>query len=359
MPLTPTPPVAPSSAKRWAGYAFRVLSAIVTVWLIMRVVKSSGADMAQEWRECDGSSLMLAFVFMGLGTALSSFRWARLLSVQGILLSTWDAIKLTMIGVFFNVAIPGGVGGDLVKMYKLKGQAGQRFPEAVMTTLFDRILGLLGLFIVAIAAVVANWNFLSHTNDANIQYTVSFVATVAVVGASATVMAMYHELLFKISAVHWLAMKVKAIIPPKIWLLLGRFVRSISLFRHHLLEVLLALALSVVIHSMTAGCMWAIGQAVHAPILQVRDYFLATQIANTISAVPLTPGGLGARDAVLMLFFKAAGEGPKAGVIPPIYSLLVILWSLIGSLFYFFERQHLHVPLATEPSPEAGGAATV
>ncbi|CAN0265352.1 unnamed protein product, partial [Phaeothamnion confervicola] len=241
--------------------------------------------------------------------------------------------------------IPGGVGGDLVKMYKLKDQAAHRFPEAVMTTLFDRILGLLGLFIVALAAVGANWDFLSHTKDAHIQYTVSFVASVAVVGATATILAMYHELLFKLSLVYGLAMKIKAITPPKVWRLLGRVVRSISLFRHHLLEVLLALTVSVLIHSLTAGSMWAIGQSVHAPTLQLRDYFLATQIANTISAVPLTPGGLGARDAVLLLFFKAAGEGPKAGVIPPIYSILVILWSLIGSLFYFFERQHLHVPL--------------
>jgi uncharacterized protein (TIRG00374 family) len=358
MALTPTPPASGFNARRWGGYLFRILSVIVTVWLIFRVVKSSGADMKQEWRECDGSSLILAFFFMGVGAALSSFRWARLLAVQGVVLSSWDAIKLTMIGVFFNVAIPGGVGGDLVKMYKLKDKAGHRFPEAVMTTLFDRILGLLGLFIVALAAVVANWDFLSHTQNKDIQRTVTFVATVAVVGGTATLMALYHELLFKISFVRSLILKVKALIPHKIWHLLGRVVRSISLFRHHILEVFLALAISVLIHTLTAGCMWAIGQAVHAPILQLRDYFLATQIANTISAVPLTPGGLGARDWVLSLFFKAAGEGPKAGVIPAIYSLLVILWSLIGSLFYFIERQHLYVPLATAPAPHAGGAAT-
>jgi uncharacterized membrane protein YbhN (UPF0104 family) len=174
-----------------------------------------------------------------------------------------------------------------------------------------------------------------------------------VVGALGVLGALYYELLYKIPGVLGLVNLARRLCPPRVWTILSRVVQAIALFRTHLREIVIALAISMIIHTSTALAMCAIGNAFHAPVLQVRDYFLATQIANTISAVPITPGGLGARDSVLLVFFHAAGEGPKAGVIPPIYSLIVILWSLIGSLFYFSERKHLHVTLSTStPTPQ-------
>ena len=343
-------PAPASPRSRLLEISLKTLSAGLAIYLIGKVWVSGGADMREEWRHCDASFLSLAFIFVGFGIALSSYRWARLLTVQEVYLSGWDAIRLSMIGVFFNTIIPGGVGGDVVKLYKLKILAGDRFPEALSTTLFDRVLGLLGLFLIAILAVGCSWDFLRATHDTQLRYMVSFVFTVAVVGALGVLGALYYELLYAVPGVQWLVSLVRTYSPPKIWRILCRIVHAIALFRVHFREVALALALSMLVHTSTALAVCSIGHAVHAPKLQVRDYFLATQIANTISAVPVTPGGLGARDFILVKFFHAAGEGPKANVIPPIYSLVIVLWSIIGSLFYFLERKHLgEIPTTQTP----------
>ena len=48
--------------------------------------------------------------------SLACFRWRILLAVQGIETRIMDIVKLNLIGQFFNIAIPGSVSGDLVKM---------------------------------------------------------------------------------------------------------------------------------------------------------------------------------------------------------------------------------------------------
>ncbi len=306
--------------------------------LIRMVLRSAGADLFTEWREANHSLFMVSFVLFGLGVILSSWRWRTLLKVQQVDLPAWDAFKLTMIGTFFNLAIPGGVGGDLVKMVYLKHHAQERTPEAVMTTLFDRILGLLGLFVVAIGAIALRWQFMLGASQA-IQLTVLGVCAVSVGGALAVLAALFSDSIFNVPFFGARFRLVTRRRPRRFWRLVARVVKAISLFRAHLGTVALTLGCSVLIHVMTAIAVVCIGHGLHAEHLEVSDYFLAVQIANTVSAVPITPGGLGGRDLVLAAFFEAAGEGPKRAVIGPFLSLLIVLWGLIGGLFFLMEKQ--------------------
>ena len=342
---------APTGASRFWGILRFVVGFGVAGILIRMVIVNGGADLKEEWRHCEGAYLTLSFFMVGCGIALSSYRWSRLLDVQDVHLSGHDAIRLSMIGQFFNLAIPGGVGGDIIKMLYLKRQAGTHYPEAIMTTLFDRILGLMGLFMVAIISVIVSWNFLMQAPP-KIQYTVMFVGLISLAGAVGVTTAMYHEVFFRFGFVLALMARAKAACPAKVWSIARRVVRSVSLFRVHLNEVIIALLISMSIHTLGALSVWSIGQAFHAPKLRMQDYFISTQVANTISAVPITPGGLGGRDYILNAFFQAFGEGAKASVIPVVGSLLMVLWSLVASLFFLFERAHLNVPLhSTAPQP--------
>jgi uncharacterized protein (TIRG00374 family) len=323
-------------------YLFSVGRAVigfgVAALLIRLVLKSSGADVGKEWNEANHSLFLVSFVLFGLGIILSSWRWRALLKVQQVDLPAWDAFKLTMIGTFFNLAIPGGVGGDVVKMVYLRRHAGERTPEAVMTTLFDRILGLLGLFVVALGAIALRWDFMmgaSHT----IQGTVFGVCAVSVVGGLAVLVALFSDTVFSIPFFGTRFRQITRGRPRRFWRLVARVVRAIALFRAHLGTVALTLGCSVTIHVLTAISVVCIGRGLHAEHLQISDYFLAVQIANTVSAVPITPGGLGGRDLVLATFFEAAGEGPKRAVIGPFLSMLIVIWGLIGGIFFLLEKQ--------------------
>ena len=63
---------------------------------------------------------------------------------------------LGFIGMVFNLVIPGAVGGDLIKAaYLVRMQI--RKTQAIASMVIDRILGLLGLFILAAIAGGFAW----------------------------------------------------------------------------------------------------------------------------------------------------------------------------------------------------------
>jgi uncharacterized protein (TIRG00374 family) len=320
---------------KFKGMARYLIGLALAAFLIYQVVQRSGANLRQEFRDCDPSSLILAFFLYGLGIAAGAYRWARLLDVQGVFLSGWQAIRLSMIGVFFNVIGPGGVGGDAAKMVYVKERAGPRDAEAILSILVDRIVGLLGLFIVAISAVIVNWDFLQNAPP-NISGMVGGVFACALAGYAAVGLALYHDRLLKVPHLNALANSLSRRLPQKLVEIIGKVGFALVLYRRHPGLIAKALGISVLIHCCTALAVFCISLSFHAAVLQLRTCFLAIQMANVISAIPIFPGGLGGRDVVLSMFFQAAGEGPKSGVIPTVLSMLVILWSLIGGVIFTF-----------------------
>jgi len=58
-----------------------------------------------------------------MANILIMMRWRWFVLTKGIALSCLKAIELSFIGLFFNLALPGGVSGDFVKAYYLSARA--------------------------------------------------------------------------------------------------------------------------------------------------------------------------------------------------------------------------------------------
>ncbi len=84
-------------------------------------------------------------------------RWHRLVLAQGLDFSLKDAIRLGFIGNVFNLVIPGAVGGDVIKAAFLGRMQPDKKPQAWASMILDRILGLLGLFLLAGIAGAIAW----------------------------------------------------------------------------------------------------------------------------------------------------------------------------------------------------------
>lgn len=336
----------------------KALSICLAVWAINKVIVHSNADIVAEFQKGNKLLLLVALALFGVGPLLSSIRWGILLRVQGIELDFKDLFRLTMIGNFWNLAMPGGVGGDLLKMIYVRKHAEEHHAEAVMTILVDRVIGLLGLFMVALVAVFFSWNFLTHASP-EVWGTVIGVACVSAGGALAVTLTLAHRQIRKIPGVEPLVTWFKGFLPP-VARIISRVVNGLDLFKNDLSSVGMALVLSMIIHSSVGLAVMLIGWAVGSQGLEWKDYFLATQVANTISAIPLTPGGLGSRDAVMMLFFKAvAGDASKPGVIPIFQTAIIVFWSMVGGLFFLFEpkQEHQEVEELVEEYLEQGESA--
>lgn len=346
------------SRKKFFQIVLKALGLLLAVWAINKVIEHSGADIVAEFQHANKAMLVVALALFGVGPMLSSVRWGVLLRVQGIEVNFKDLFRLTMIGNFWNLAMPGGVGGDVLKAVYVRHHARDHHAEAVMTILVDRVIGLLGLFMVALVAVFFSWNFLSHASPA-VWGTVTGVACVSAGGALAVTLTLAHRQIRRLPGVERVVDWFKGFLPP-VARIISRVVNGLDLYKNNLSSVAFCLAMSMVIHSSVGFAVMLLGWAVGSQGLEWKDYFLATQVANTISAIPLTPGGLGSRDAVLMLFFSAvAGVAAKPGVIPIFLTTIIVFWSMVGGLFFLFEpkEEHQEVEELVEDYLEQGETA--
>ena len=79
--------------------------------------------------------------------ALQYLRWFLLVRALDLPFTLAYGLRLGMVGTFYNMFLPGGIGGDFVKAYLIaQGQPARR-AAAVSTVIADRLLGLFGLIL--------------------------------------------------------------------------------------------------------------------------------------------------------------------------------------------------------------------
>ena len=82
---------------------------------------------------------------MHLSILITFVRWYILVRAQDLPFSMANAMRLGSIGMYWNTFLPGSIGGDIIKAAFLAREQSRR-TAAVATILFDRVVGLCGLF---------------------------------------------------------------------------------------------------------------------------------------------------------------------------------------------------------------------
>jgi uncharacterized protein (TIRG00374 family) len=128
-------------------------------------------------------------------------------------------------------------------------------------------------------------------------------------------------------------------LPISIVTTLKRLVAALELYRRRRRLILIVLFLSVLIHSCLVLNLSLIGTSVGEDVLTLRNYFLAVPVANAVAGIPVTPGGIGTRDAIIAMFFSAM-QGPmeKNGIVPVIGTLVFLFWGFVGGIIFIISR---------------------
>lgn len=329
----------PESVRQTLGTALRGLLGIgLAAYLINLVLSRTEADLTGEVRNASTGLLVAALLIYGTAILCSCFRWGLLLRAQGIELGTWTVIRLTMIGVFFNLAVPGGVGGDLLKMVYARREAPDKGTEAVLTILLDRILGLLGLLVMALISVVLCWELIA-TGSPELRVAVGVVGVGCLGGLGVATAILTSHWLVQIPPLRRLGRTVGSRLPEKILGIVIRVSAALEVCRRNPGVLARALGLSLLVHVCISTAVYLIATAIATPALDFAEIILSVMVANTVAAIPITPGGLGGRDLVLTLFLTAAGApAAKSAVIATLVSLGIVFWSLVGGVLFILEK---------------------
>src|SRR5690349_13540472 len=88
---------------------FTILQILVTVGILYWILRDpKNAGMFQKLITSDKKWVLAGVVAYGLVEILAAWRWQILLRVQGITLSFFRVLGLLMIGILFNLFMPGG-----------------------------------------------------------------------------------------------------------------------------------------------------------------------------------------------------------------------------------------------------------
>ncbi len=316
-------------------YAWRLAVILLAIWLIRFTLRSSDADILSDIRQADWYLLGLAVVIYGVIQLLAVWRWQLLMDVQGMHLPLHLAFRLTMIGNFFSMFIPGSVSGDVLKI----AYAGRCFPGRntgiALTVLLDRIIGLAAVFFAAFLATISN---LDRLRELFTQHPTLGLAIIAVnAGCIVCILAcgLYRcqDYLLALPLLQRTGAAIMRRLPRLLSGILLRLRSALDMYKQRQAVLGVHALISVLIHICNGACFYTIGKALGERAMTAREYLLSTQVAVSTGIIPLTPGGIGTRDAVSAAFFQAFAADPAevAGSIPVVYSFILLLWGVIAA----------------------------
>lgn len=314
------------------------LSLALALALVVWVVRSSGIEPLKVLASVDRVYLLAAFLCYGGGVGLASWRWFLLLNHIWVRMPFLTVLRLALIGLFFNLLVPGGVGGDLIKAVYLRRESGDRYPQALLTVLLDRLVGLAGLLAIAVLAVALNASMIAR-GPVELQGLLVLVGFTSVGGLLGGLLFFFWPWISSLGG-KWTG-GVRGRLPLGLQGVLRKVGEALDLLRASPLKLAALFFLSILGHLTSAMGMYLVAKSVSFGTFQLSfaPCLLATQLSNLVSAVPLTPGGLGGRDLVLKLLLLAAGAPEDlSGAIPMLVTVLLICWSLVGGLALLWER---------------------
>ncbi len=316
-----------------------LLSLGLALVLVLYLVRASGLNLEELWLLLDARVLAGASVLMGCGFVLASYRWYLLLRHIGVHLRFLVVFRLSLIGLFFNLLVPGGVGGDLIKIVYLRKEARERFAKALLTVLLDRLFGLAGLLILTVG-VLAHKGVLGGAWDSpEVNALLGFVFAV-------TAVALLLLLLFFLwpMLVRWgltgPASNLSERLPRRLVAALQQVGEALALVRSSPGKLLSLTGLSMGIHLCATSGVLILGRGLGlGSTITFTDYLLATQLGNLVAAIPATPGGVGGRDLTMALILRLCGAPPDiSAAVPLLLTSLLIGWGLVGGLALLWER---------------------
>lgn len=277
--------------------------------------------------------LVVPGVLLVASTAIpGSLRWRLLLKAQGIDLSRGEALRLTLVGHFFNTFVPGATGGDIFRAYYVAKGSG-RTGAAIGSVILDRFMGLPPLLGLVLLGAVLNLPFLRNTESFRPYawiITVAGIASVVLIG-----LFILFAFIMPSRASTWdPGFRGGAQIK--------RLILALAGLRSHLLSLAGVLALGLVAHTSILTACILFGQAAGVENIPPERYLLLAPLGMTINAIPAAPGGLGQGEAAFANIFAAASAIPANASAGALVMLCVraglVLCGLAGGVLYALGR---------------------
>ena len=291
---------------------------------------------------------VISVLLMGSTIVLGVVRWRMVLEAQGLHLPFSRATEISFVAHFFNSFLLGSTGGDLMKAFYAARETHHKKTEAVTTVFVDRLIGLWSMLFFAFVMMLPNWKLLFRHQQ---------------LGATALlIIAMLVACTILLRLAFWSGISKRWPNARNLFRklpkgeMLERSLDACRQFGSQKNFLLKTLSVSMLLNAACVLQVMAIAKGLGLSIPPLA-LFVIVPIIICISALPITPSGLGVRENLFVLML-AAPEINVANTPALSLSLLAfagsLFWSIVGGIVYAFlrERQHLVEIAHEQPTAE-------
>ena len=290
--------------RRKAGNLIRIgISAGLLIWLFSRF-DLKGVFVYFE--DLQISIWGLACLMSLVGQVLSSIRWW-ILSNTFSFPGRWSTyLGFYFVGMFFNLFLPTGIGGDLFKVHFLSREKGRRF-LAAFTVVGDRLFGLISMLFMG-AVAVKIWPDLLPEPFADFLYISALIILAALLGLP------------------FFQRAIRGILPG-----VSRHLAGLLILWQRPQRLLSVLGLSFCLQALGMGAIALLGAGIGIK-LPLPFYFASIPLVGLVTLIPISFNGIGVREGAFIYFFglKGVGAEPALGLGLLFFSVQVALSLLSG-----------------------------
>jgi len=137
--------------------ALKILISAALIYFIF--TKIDFGDVFQILRSANPIWLLGAVILYTCSKIMNSFRLNLYFHAIGVKLTQQSNLKLYLLGMFYNLFLPGGIGGDAYKGYVVQKQFNAGTKKVIGVLLLDRLSGMLLIIIYALLlAASLDWS---------------------------------------------------------------------------------------------------------------------------------------------------------------------------------------------------------
>ncbi len=287
-------------------------------WLLSRV------DRGQLWNNIQSASprwLAAALALYFLMILVSAWRWKQLLDAQAVPARFTHLVSSYLVATFFNNFLPSNIGGDVIRIRDTAPAAGSK-TRAATIVLFDRVVGLIGLILVAaLGATIATeigdqepfdpmWLWIGLAAG-TLAVTVTLMKP-GLIGKLLTPLRVFHKA--------WVDERINQLLES-----LEKFAARPSALVRCLSGSIAVQIILVLFYAAIARAMGAAVPAVHLAVLIPMSF--------VVQMLPISMNGFGVREAIFGLYFTRLGLPRESGIaLSFLGAALIMLFSVSGAV---------------------------
>ncbi|MEZ4809190.1 MAG: lysylphosphatidylglycerol synthase transmembrane domain-containing protein [Allomuricauda sp.] len=270
--------------------ALKIIVSAALIYFIF--TKIDLKDVVQTLKKSNLYYLLVAILFFVLSKIVAAFRLNLYFHQIGAKITQTSNLKLYLLGMFYNLFLPGGIGGDAYKGYVIQKEYKSGTKKVVAVLLLDRLSGMLLLFIYACILAILS-----------------------------------EQPTFKgFKGLFALAIPLSAVV---FWLFNKKF------FVYALPVFWKSMGYSALVQLAQLVCAWFILKSL-AINWDIVEYLFVFLVSSIVSVIPLTIGGIGSREVTFLYGAKWLGLNASTSVgISFTFFLITALVSLAGIIYHF------------------------